>query len=122
MHGTAVARWPMLPATKTRALLDPPGSDLEVRAGASSVPVKVSGRLIGPNARKPTDVAIAIGGTIVATAPTVAPHPDARRVISVLVPESALRAGHNRLEVFAIERRQGMFALRPLTAAVRAAR
>jgi hypothetical protein len=122
MHGTAAARWPMLPARKTRAVLDPPGSDLEVRAGASSVPVKVSGRLIGPNARKPTDVAIAIGGTIVATAPTVAPHPDARRVISVLVPESALRAGHNRLEVFAIERRQGMFALRPLTAAVRAAR
>jgi hypothetical protein len=86
------------------------------------VPVKVSGRLIGPAARKPTDVAVAIGGTIVATAPAVAPDPNVRRVISVLVPESALRMGHNRLEVFAIERRQRLVALRPLTAAVRAAR
>jgi Sulfatase len=122
MHRTAVARWPMLPAGHTRAVLDPPGSDLEVRAGASSVPVKVSGRLIGPAARRPTDVAVAIDGTIVATAPTVGPDPNVRRVISVLVPESALRMGHNRLEVFAIERRQRLVALRPLTAAVRAAR
>jgi hypothetical protein len=37
------------------------------------VPVKVSGRLIGPAARKPTDVAVAIGGTIVATAPAWLP-------------------------------------------------
>jgi hypothetical protein len=36
-------------------------------------------------------------------------------VISVLVPEDALRNGDNRLDVFAIERRRGEPALRPLT-------
>jgi hypothetical protein len=114
-HGTAVARWPLLPAGPTRAVLDPPGRYRELRRGATSVPVKVSGRLAGPDSRKPTDVAAAIDGTIVATAATVAPHPGARRVISVLVPESALREGRNRVDLFAVEGGKHKLALRPLT-------
>jgi Sulfatase len=115
MHGTPVARWHTLPARGTRAVLDHPDSYRDVRLAADSLPVKVSGRLAGRGSRKPTDLAIAIGGTIVATAPTVSPSPNARQVISVLVPEDALRNGDNRLDVFAIERRRGEPALRPLT-------
>ena len=117
MHGTPVAHWKMLPASGTRAVLDRLSGYRDVRLDASSVPVKVSGRLTGSGGRRPTDLAVAIGGTIVATAPTVSPHPNARQVISVLIPEDALREGHNRLELFAIERRGGKFALRPLTGA-----
>jgi hypothetical protein len=115
MHGTPVAHWPVLPPSGALAVLDRPSDYREVRLDASSVPVKVSGRLTGSGSDKPTDVAIAIGGTIVATAPTVSPHPNAPQVISVVVPEEALREGHNRLDVFAIERRGGRLALRPLT-------
>jgi hypothetical protein len=115
MHGSPVARWRTLPPSGTRAVLDDPDSYRDVRLEADSVPVKVSGRLAGSGSRKPTNLAIAIGGTIVATAPTVSPRPNARQVISVLVPEDALRNGDNRLEVFAIERRHGEPALRPLT-------
>jgi hypothetical protein len=115
MHGTADARWPMLRANDTRAVLDPPGRYREIRPGASSVPVKVSGRLAGPASRKPTDVAVAVGGTIVATAPTVAPHPNSPGVITVVIPESALRDGRNQIDVFAIAGRDGKPALRPLT-------
>ena len=79
------------------------------------MPVKVSGPLAGPDSRKPTELAVAIGGTIVATAPTVAPRPGARKLISVLVPESALHEGRTRVDLFAIERGKHKPALRPLT-------
>jgi hypothetical protein len=70
-------------------VLDHPDSYRDVRLEADSVPVKVSGRLAGSGSRKQTDLAIALGGTIVATAPTVAPRPNARQVISAQVPCSA---------------------------------
>jgi hypothetical protein len=117
MHDTPVADWPIIPPSDTRAALDPPGRHRELRPGARSVPVKVSGRLTGPRSRMPTKLAVAIDGTIVATAPTISLRPRARQLISLLVPESALREGDNRLEVFAIERRHGRRALRPLSAA-----
>jgi hypothetical protein len=117
MHDTPVADWPIIPPSDTRAALDPPGRRRELRPGARSVPVKVSGRLTGPRSRMPTKLAVAIDGTIVATAPTISLRPRARQLISLLVPESALREGDNRLEVFAIERRHGRRALRPLSAA-----
>ena len=112
--GTPVARWTMLSANGTRAVLDRSADYRDVRLDARSLPVKVSGRLTGSGSRKATDLAIALGGTIVATAPTVSPRPNARQVISVLVPEDALREGRNRLDVFAIERGKGRLALRPL--------
>jgi hypothetical protein len=114
LHGTPFARWTMLSANGTRAVLDRSADYRDVWLDARLLPVKVSGRLTGSGSRKPTDLAIALGGTLVATAPTVSPRPNARQVISVLVPEDALREGRNRLDVFAIERGKGRLALRPL--------
>jgi hypothetical protein len=114
MHGTPVNRWPALPRSGTRAVLDGPDRYRNVRLDAGSLPVKVSGRLTGTNSGDPTNVAVAIDGTIAATAPTVSPRRHARQVVSLLIPESALHEGNNRLEIFAIERRQGTLALRPL--------
>jgi hypothetical protein len=114
MHGTPVTRWPALPRSGTRAVLDRPDGYRDVRLDAGSLPVKVSGRLTGTDSSQPTDVAVAIDGTIAATAPTVSPRPRARQVLSLLIPETALREGDNLLEVFAIERRHGKLALRPL--------
>ena len=48
-------------------------------------------------------MAIAVNGTIVATAPTIAPRQGAPRIFSVLIPESSLREGANSVELFAIE-------------------
>jgi Sulfatase len=106
MHGTPVARWPRVARSATRAIVDP--------VGRGTVPVKVSGRLSGSGSHRPTDLAIALNGTIVATAPTITPSPHARQAFTALVPESSLGERANRLEVFAIERREDGERLRPL--------
>jgi hypothetical protein len=74
----------------------------------------VSGRLTGSASRRDHDIAVAVNGTIAATAPTVAPRPGARRLFSLLIPEDALHDGSNRIELFAIERRGGEVRLEPL--------
>ena len=79
--GTPVKRWAPAPRGKLHALLDSPTG------------VKVSGRLTGPGASEPHDLAFAVGGTIVATAPTVK-----QGLISAVIPQ---RPG--RIAVYAIE-------------------
>jgi Sulfatase len=115
-HGTQVASWPILARGGTRAIVDHPARYRDVRLDANTLPLKVSGRLTGNGSRATIDVAIAINGTIAATAPTVAPHPNGEGVFSALVPRDALRNGNNALEVYAIERDPaGRPSLRPLT-------
>ena len=70
-----------------------------------------TGRLAGTQSTAPLDMAIAVNGTIVATAPAIAPRQGAPRIFSVLIPESSLRDGANAVELFAIEAGP---ALRPL--------
>ena len=76
LHGTPVSKWTVLPRGALHARLDDPGP----------VPVKVSGRLAGPGSRAEHDLAVAVDGTIVATAPTVE-----HRVFSVVLPHPAKR-------------------------------
>jgi Sulfatase len=111
MHGTPVGRWLRLGRGHARAILDPPGRMRSVRPGSNLVPVRVLGRLSG--SPKDTNLAIAVNGTIEATAPTIRVHRG--RVFSVLIPESSLHAGTNRVEVFGIVRAPGGPRLRPLT-------
>jgi sulfatase-like protein len=114
LHGTPVSRWPALPAGATRADLDGPAAYRSVKHGSGWVPVKVSGVLSGSGSRKSTDVAVAVNGTIAATAPTVAPRRGAPQVFSLVMPENALHDGANRVEIFAIRPRGGEPQLQPL--------
>jgi hypothetical protein len=115
LHGTPVSRWPVLAAGATRAHVDAAAAYRQVKVGSGSVPVKVSGVLSGSGSRKSTDIAVAVNDTIAATAPTVAPHPGAPGLFSLLIPESVLHDGANRVEVFAIRPHGGEPRLQPLT-------
>ena len=106
LHGTAVGRWRKLPAGGARALLDSPGRFANVRPGSDPMPVKLMGRVTG---RKRLDLAVAVNGTIVATAPTLGLH--GAQLFSLLIPEESLHAGRNDVRFFAVERGP---ALRPL--------
>jgi hypothetical protein len=106
LHGTPVERWPKLPAGGTRALLDSPSRFANVRPGSGVVPVKLMGRVTG---HKRLDLAVAVNGTIVATAPTLSLH--GAQLFSLLIPEESLQAGRNDVRLYAIERGS---ALRPL--------
>lgn len=114
LHGTPVARWTALAPGGTRAVLDGAAAYRDVRLGSGSAAVKVSGLLAGSGSRTDHDVAVAVNGTIAATAPTVAPQRGARRLFSVLIPESSLHDGSNQIELFAIRPRAGTLLLQPL--------
>jgi hypothetical protein len=73
---------------------------------------KVSGRLTGPGSQGAVDLAVAVNGTIVATAPTLTGR--SGRIFSVMIPESSLLAGANAVHLFAIEGGGGAPSLRPL--------
>jgi hypothetical protein len=114
LHGTPVSRWPVLARGGTRAVVDGAAAYRKVRLASGSAPVKVSGLLAGSRSRRAHDIAVAVNGTIAATAPAVAPRPGARRLFSLLVPEQALRNGVNEIELFVIEPRAGELRLQPL--------
>ena len=114
LHGTPAARWPALPAGALRAELDYPDWFRNVRLDSQSLPVKVTGRLAGPGSRDPLDLAIAINGTIEATAPAIALNQSSSRLFTVMIPESSLREGANVVQLFAIEGGRDTPALRPL--------
>ena len=104
-HGTPVDRWPTLRPGATRALVDAP---------SGSVPLKLGGRLSGPGSGRRVDVAVAVNGKIVATAPSVQPVRGGPQAFSALIPEDSLRPGRDRLEVFELVRGRTP-RLRPLT-------
>jgi Sulfatase len=114
LRGTPVSRWPLLAPRGTRAVVDGAAAYGRVKLGSGAAPVKVSGLLSGSGSRSALDVAVAINGTIAATAPTVAPKPGARRLFSLVIPEQALHDGSNLVEVFAIRPRGGELPLEPL--------
>jgi hypothetical protein len=114
LHGTPAAGWPALPASALRANIDYPDSYRGVRLDSQSPPVKVSGGLSGPGSRDRLDLAVAVNGTIEATASAFPKTRGAARTFSVLLPETALREGANTVRVFAIEGGRRSPALRPL--------
>jgi hypothetical protein len=113
LNGTPVTQWPALPASGLRAYVDGAQRYRNVPVDTPSPPVKVSGRLAGPGGQGPLDLAVAINGTIAATAPTLTPDRSGR-VFSVMIAESSLREGANTVQLFAIEGGSGAPALRPL--------
>ena len=112
MHGTPAARWPALPAGAVRAEVDYADWLRGVRFDSQSLPVKVTGRLAGPGSGAPLDLAVAVNGTIAATAPAIA-QGQSPSVFTMIIPEGSLREGANTVQLFAIEGGQTP-ALRPL--------
>jgi Sulfatase len=115
MHGAPVGRFGRLPASGTRAALDAAGSYSRVRLGSGFLPVMVTGTLTGSDYRRPLDIAVAVNDTIAATAPTFAGRRRGRQLFSALLPETALRDGANRVQLFAIVPGGTGPRLRPLT-------
>jgi hypothetical protein len=109
LHDTPLDRWPKLPGNGTRALPDSPGRFRNVRLSSGLLPVNLMGRISGRDAGKAIDLAVAVNGTVVATAPTFSTL--GRRLFSVQIPEASLHEGGNRVQFFAISRGS---ALRPL--------
>ncbi|MBN1527854.1 MAG: sulfatase-like hydrolase/transferase [Thermoleophilaceae bacterium] len=103
LQGTAVAAWPKAPNGGVRAELDSPGRFQSVQLGSTEPPVKVTGRLTGPGSEAPLDIAIAVNGTIEATAPAFGVSRSPNRLFSALIPEGALREGANTVQLFAIQ-------------------
>ncbi len=75
----------------------------EVDPTSGFVPARVVGTLRSPElARKPLELAVAVGGTVWATT-RVARTQTSRGRFTAMVPERALVAGSNRVEVFVID-------------------
>jgi len=102
LHGTPVSRLTVLPAGRTRAALDAASRYRRVRRSSGSVPARVMGELTGRGSRRQVDLAVAVNGTVVATAPTFAPRRGATQLFSVLVPERSFREGRNGVKLYAI--------------------
>ena len=103
LHGTPAAGWPALPQNALRAMIDSPDNFRGVQLGSPSPPVNVTGRLVGPGSGGRLDLAIAVNGTIQATAPAFKNEGTSAYIFSAFVPEPSLRAGANTVQVFAIE-------------------
>jgi hypothetical protein len=114
IHGKPVSSLSVVSRGSTRAAIDAAGRYARVRRSSGSVPVRLMGKLTGTGNRKKLNIAVAVNGTVVATAPTFAPRRGAAQLFSVLVPESSLRDGKNNVELYALIG-HGTPRLRPLT-------
>ena len=103
LQGTPVSGWPTAPSGGVVAQLDSPGRFRDVQLAAQQPPVKVTGRLTGPGSGAPLDIAIAVNGTIEATASSFAVPRSSSPLFSTLIPETSLRQGANSVQLFAIQ-------------------
>ncbi len=76
------------------------------------LPAHVTGRILGRRRGRRRDVAIAVNGVVRGVSRSVRVRRVAGEHFSVLVPESALAAGANSVEVFVVSRRRGRRLLR----------
>jgi hypothetical protein len=85
-----------------------------VSLDTSFIPSYLTGRIRGARSRRGRDLAVAVNGFIAATCPSFLLHRRGSEVFSVLVPETALREGRNRVAVYAIRKRRRGVTLVPL--------
>jgi Sulfatase len=88
-------------STTTRVQIQ--GAELftDVRMESSVVPARVAGLVVAGEVARDAELAIALNGRVVALAKCF--RAAGGQLFRVLVPESALREGYNRVDVFAIE-------------------
>lgn len=95
--GRRVEEFAVLPRGEARARLDQIEELRDVDLGAEEIPARLTGVVFGDGGEL-RNLAVALGGRIVATARSYSFAGEER--FSVLVPESALRQGPNRVELF----------------------
>jgi hypothetical protein len=109
LNARAVSDLPAAARTRLRASIWGASMYAHVRPSSGFVPALVRGRLTGGSPGGRT-IAIAVNGTVVATAPTYPPLGKGKINFQALVPETALRPGRNALTVYEV----AGDALRPL--------
>ncbi|MBA2630778.1 MAG: sulfatase-like hydrolase/transferase [Thermoleophilaceae bacterium] len=102
--GRRVADANVGPPGALRAEVANAGLPQRVRPRAFLLPVRVTGRIEGGPSRVLRQVAVAVNGTIRATNRTFRLKRKPSEFFSFLVPDEALRAGRNRIEVFEVSR------------------
>jgi hypothetical protein len=103
--GRAVSRLPVVPASSgvAASVASELGDALRnFHPGADTVPTPIVGTITGPGVGATTDVAVAVNGTVAAVSPTYLQGTS--WWYSALAPESAFRAGRNRVDVFTVTR------------------
>ena len=109
----------VVPAAEPAALveLNEPWALEALDPDAPISPARISGRVRFPRPRASSvELAVAVGGTIQAVTQTFSPNGERARFIA-MVPERALAAGRNRIEVFEIGSSEGLLPTRLLSAA-----
>ena len=99
--GRATRELSVSSAPRTRAQLRDAERLRSVKLRSGLIPSSIGGRILGRQ-RKGRDVAVALNGRIAATGRSFRLKGRPGERFSVMVPESSLRAGRNRLEVFEI--------------------
>lgn len=85
-----------------RATIDGADAFRSVDLRSGFVPALVTGRIAGPATPGSRDVAVAVNGRIVATAPTFELTDSSTENFSALVPETSFRDGANRVQVLLV--------------------
>jgi hypothetical protein len=98
--GRRVDELAVIPRGEASARVDQAGELRSVDLDAEEIPARLTGVVSGEGGPV-RDLAVALGGRIVATARSYSDGGEER--FSVLVPESALREGTNRLELFFVQ-------------------
>lgn len=94
------AALPMRQSAGLTASIDDPGLFGAVDPKSRFLPVHVSGELHGPGSSRTLDLAVAVNGRVAAVVRSVSG--DGPRIFDAMLPESALRPGSNKLEVFEV--------------------
>jgi hypothetical protein len=110
LAGKPLAAVRRLPAGGLHAVVDELGEYRKVQPRSRFVPALVSGRIEGDGTAR--SIAIAVNGRIAGVGPSYVKH--GRRRFSIPIPARALRAGANRVRVYAVSNADGLAALTPL--------
>jgi hypothetical protein len=105
------------PAGARHAALNEASDWGHVDASSGFVPALVTGRMTGSGPDRPARIAIAVNGVVRAAAPTFAFPGTSGQSFAEMIPETSLRKGANRVEVFAVSGATSAARLTPLTAA-----
>jgi hypothetical protein len=115
--GQPLPLWPIEPRGRAHARFNAPFQFRSVRLATGFAPTLVTGRIAGEHRRSPRKLALAVNGWIAATAPSFRLHRSGSELFSIMVPESVLHDGSNRLQLFEILHARRGIRLRDLGAA-----
>ena len=112
--GRRVEELPISPPGRVRARLNQTAELGAVDLSSGFLPVHVTGRVRGGRPRAKRDIAVAVNGRVAGVGRTFYLRGSARESLSVMVPESSIQAGVNRVDVFEVTRAGGRLLLRRL--------